>query len=447
MKSYLLIFLLLVSFYHLSSQTWEPFDNDGLPYGWVEDMEEYRGELYIAGNLGYGLNNIIKWDGNSWWTVKNGITDTNSSSNGTIWDLEVFDDQLFVAGEFTQANGIKATNIVKWNGVKWKPVGNGMDNIAYGVWTLKAWGDKLYAGGWFPEIDGDTVNHIAVWDRVKWRGVGKGFNSDVVKITVFNEQLHAGGYFTRSGEDTLYRIARWNGINWLPLAEGIHPNSDLIGTYVRDMIEYKGELIVGGPFDEAGTVSAQNIGAWNGSSWRDLNFGLARRVETFEIYDNKLYLGGDFWNYNYIAHWDGDTLIPAAQGVYSGQNYATHVWSLKTYNKNLFVGGHFQFAGTDSTPNLAEWSVPLTAIHTVKQDLPNIQAVPNPNSNGFRLSLPASKGYRDVILYDILGNLIKQERIGPANADFQYGRLPAGIYIYAVYDEKGLYSSGKIIAQ
>ena len=75
------------------------------------------------------------------------------------------------------------------------------------------------------------------------------------------------------------------------------------------MLEYKGELYVGG---------AGGIERWNGNKWRGLGKGLSAtmgiehivRVNTFAIYKDNLFVGGDFdtagdKTAKCIAYWDG----------------------------------------------------------------------------------------------------------------------------------------------
>src|ERR1700733_13285735 len=60
------------------------------------------------------------------------------------------------------------------------------------------------------------------------------------------------------------------------------------------MAFYQGDLYVAGVFSHAGTVNANNIAKWDGSTWSALGTGVNGIVYSLAVYNNELYVGGSF---------------------------------------------------------------------------------------------------------------------------------------------------------
>ena len=81
---------------------------------------------------------------------------------------------------------------------------------------------------------------LAAGQDYGWGPLGSGMNSYVNTLTVYNDELIAGGYFTTAGSVTCNYVARWNGSTWQPLGSGLDYDDDWALTV------YSGELIAGG---------------------------------------------------------------------------------------------------------------------------------------------------------------------------------------------------------
>jgi len=148
-----------------------------------------------------------------WSTLGSGVL-----FGGSIRALVVFDDgsgpALYAGGEFTQSDGSPVSNIARWDGAAWFPLGEGMDGV---VWALTVFDDgtgpALYAGGEFTQAGGNTANRVAPWDGVAWSPLGVGFNNEVRTLAVYNDgsgqALYTGGLFTQAGGSPANRVARW----------------------------------------------------------------------------------------------------------------------------------------------------------------------------------------------------------------------------------------------
>ncbi|HEY9049783.1 MAG TPA: hypothetical protein VIN08_27985 [Ohtaekwangia sp.] len=89
--------------------------------------------------------------------------ETSRDSNGNINALVVYQGELYAAGSFKTAGGKKASNIARWNGKEWLPVGNGIQGSM--ITALCVYKNELYATGLFDKAGNIAVRNIARW---KW---------------------------------------------------------------------------------------------------------------------------------------------------------------------------------------------------------------------------------------------------------------------------------------
>lgn len=143
--------------------------------------------------------------------------------------------------------------------------------------------------------------------------------------------------------------------SWQTIASGV--------TFVYDMVVFQCNLIVAGQFTQIGSTPANNIAAWNGTSWTSLAQGVNGPVRALAVHNGILYAGGQFStagttsNVNNIAAWNGSTWTDVDNGV-SGVGSAFVTALLSTAN-GLVAGGQFQNAGLTSslaTNNIAQWN-------------------------------------------------------------------------------------------
>ena len=196
-------------------------------------------------------------------------------TNGPVHTLLALPNgDLVAGGQFSVAGGGSASQIARWNGTTWAPIGTGLPVGAggFGVRALASLpnGD-LVAGGAFA-APGGTLS-IARWNgsagSARGGGVGGTSQASVFALCArTNGDLIAGGQFSSAGGAAVANIARWNGTTWSPLAMGV----DGSVLALRELAN--GDLAVGGRFDNAGGAPAQRIATWNGSTWSPLGGGV-----------------------------------------------------------------------------------------------------------------------------------------------------------------------------
>ena len=323
--------------------------------------------LFVAGSFsnagGVPASRIAKWDGVSWSPLGSGM-------NGSVVALAVHDDgsgpALYVGGSFTSAGGVVANRIAKWDGTSWSPLGSGMSGDTATVYELTVFDDgsgagpALYAGGTFTSAGGVAANRVAKWDGVSWSPLGSGFSPAVLDLIVFDDgtgggpALHAGGL----------GVSKWDGTSWLLVG-------DSGGFFVHALEVFDDgsggglALYAGGTFTSMGGTAANNIAKWNGTSWSPLGSGMNGYVFALAVHDDGsgggpvLFAGGEFFTAggaaaNRLARWAGASWAP----VGSGTNL--DVTTLAVFDDGsgpaLYVGGRFTGAGGGAANYIANWN-------------------------------------------------------------------------------------------
>ena len=347
----------------LGQKSWsEEFDRPGLPAGQVFAVGQYQGEL-VAGGKGvkeadghtFGL--AARFDGTHWQRMGFGIVGTGVTA------FAEFQGELIAGGLFWKAGGKVVENIASWNGAQWNLLGSGLDST---VWALVEYKGELYAGGEFETAGGQPAKHIARWDGTQWRPVGAGFDGPLdpyVRALVVgpDDRLYASGEFTSAGSVTAHNIAAWDGTSWSPVGAGF-PGP--LNAEVSALEWYQGELYAGSNFDLVpGGSNMEKIAVWDGTSWSAAavitdHFALAQ-VYALKTFGTDLYAGGFFINVDGIpfeqakrfARFDG-TQWSYAGGVVEDAFDGT-IHALTVHAGKLVAGGKFFMAGMDFAPGQA----------------------------------------------------------------------------------------------
>src|ERR1039458_6127685 len=325
------------------------------------------GKLYAGGSFTFAGSvsaiNIAKWNGTNWYALGAGAGTGIPANNDDVVALALDGSgNLYAGGHFTTAGGISTTNITKWNGSTWSPVGSGMDNPVYALACDSA--GSLYPGGLFPAANGLNEEYVAKWNGNTWLALGSGYISAVIG------QVNAlccdrfGNLYVESTDypaRTSNIIAEWNGYTWSILASGMEFGITALAC------DKSGNLYAGGLFETAGGVSANNIAKWNGSAWSCLGSGIDGFVYALAFDKNwNLYAGGYFWtaggiSATNIAKWNGTNWSSLGLGVgpiydeFGDVTYGIYALACDK-SGNLFAGGYFETAGSVSANNIAKWN-------------------------------------------------------------------------------------------
>jgi hypothetical protein len=267
------------------------------------------GSFIFAGGVETGA--IARFDGIAWNTVgKPLLLDGCADCPPTVNAILDFDDgngpNLYAGGWFVSSDGVILNHVGRFNGSAWSPLGSGMSDGGFvlnaQVYALDKWndgtGEAIYAGGQFDTAGGTRTSNIARWTGTAWQPLGCGTNGQVRAITHFNDgstdMLVVAGDFTQAGGLSVRNIAMWDGTTWHDPAGGLNGRVNALAVFDDGSGP---ALYAAGAFTFAGGVVVGNVAKWDGTGWSDLSFGVdgeAFAIEPGNIRGPGLYVGGDF---------------------------------------------------------------------------------------------------------------------------------------------------------
>lgn len=218
-------------------QSWHPLGS-GMNGG-VWGLAVYEGALIAGGYFtqagGQPCDFVARWNGSSWTPVGSGL-------NEGVATLKVFQGSLVAGGEFTAIAGLPARCMARLNGAQWVPMGIGMDGYGWGVpyvYALEEYDGALIAAGSFVTADGAPASNIARWNGNGWDPLGSGLTGPDPQyytawcVQQYQVSLFAGGRFTHAGAKSNLSIAQWSNLNPSDVAGSVGSGADGTGAAVR----------------------------------------------------------------------------------------------------------------------------------------------------------------------------------------------------------------------
>ncbi|HEY1016411.1 MAG TPA: hypothetical protein VGE07_27120 [Herpetosiphonaceae bacterium] len=307
-----------------------------------------EGQLYAAGRFrqagGATANSVARWDGRDWRPLGGGITRL-SGSPGLVNDLVWWRGELYAGGVFDAAGGVAAYCLARWNGSRWAPVGDGSIAEAPngGVTALEVYNDELYVAGYFSRAGNLAASRIVRWDGNRWASLGPGVGgpsgTGAEALAIHNNSLYVGGVFTQTGTLAAHNIARWDGGQWSAAGNAASQTGERIET----LLSTGGNLYAGGQFSGLGGSDAKAVARWDGTRWNAVGPADAEapsRASALTLRQGVLYAGSA--GGAMIRTWDGGRWRQAAAG---GQ-----IRDFAQTAQALYVGGSFEIARRTSHP-------------------------------------------------------------------------------------------------
>lgn len=277
------------------------------------------------------------------------------TGNGFVDNFEVFNNELYATGFFTNLCGTANNHIVKWDGSTWQPVGAGYQHAGH---QLKYLGNHLYFVGYEPTTT--DSNWVYQYGGTNFSPIGEGVyltnavaggsqTANLYALEEYNGKIIASGEFNRVGNKAISGIMQWDGSAWDSLGSGLSGN--IAGTspvmYPHDLCKLGTDLIVAGNFQKAGGITVNGIARWDGSQWYNLGAGFNGTVYGICVFNGELYAGGDFTmsgstTLKCIAKWNGTSWVdPGFRVYYNNSGYYSFVHTLKVFNSKLYIAGGF----------------------------------------------------------------------------------------------------------
>ncbi|OFX76837.1 MAG: hypothetical protein A2X12_11740 [Bacteroidetes bacterium GWE2_29_8] len=243
----------------------------------VNDFDEL-----IVGSTAYSLKYITKWNGASWVTLGEGL-------NASPLTLSYIDGTLYAGGGFTlSGNGVDSLKyIAKFNGTTWEPIiYNGKNGVNARVNSIVGGNGNVYAAGIFTEAGGVVANNVAKWNGTAWSNLGDGTSGEIKGMDYYNGNLYVTGFFSNAGGVMVKNVAKWDGTVWSALGGGL----TALNYYNSISVIDDNNIIVVGDGD-----NAYSVNFFNGTSWANLGSGILGDVNAVDNDDyGNLYFGGDF---------------------------------------------------------------------------------------------------------------------------------------------------------
>ena len=320
---------------------WMPFDS-GMD-GSVNSTAVLHGELYAGGGFqtasGVVVDRVARWNGAVWEALPGGGAD------GGIFKVIAFRDWLVVAGNFDTIGGVAADGLAKWDGSQWSALPG---NLFVSVDALAVHGNQLVvAGTW---LASGAMENIARWDGTTWSALGGGIDDSIDGLGVHGGALYAAANleWPATGD----AIWRWDGAAWSVFEDQLDERVEAFGSHA-------GQLVAAGRFQSIGGVAANNIAAWNGSSWTPLGAGLGnglpnQRVEAVCTYNGALWAVGFFESAggmpaHHVARWDDSGWSPMG----SGADWSTS--QCGAWGGSVVVAGGFETIDGVEVNYIARW--------------------------------------------------------------------------------------------
>ena len=326
--------------------------------GPVHALQPFGERLVVGGEFsraGRDAANIAAWDGRHWSTLGAGL-------DGPVDALGVFGGDLYAGGSFALTDSTRGY-LVRWNEEteSWSDFGG----VTGRVYAILAWGDSLLVGGDLTSVNGMSVRRIALFDGETWSPLGNGFDRTVRALGGYGGEFVAGGDFAFAD---LNHIGHFDGTTWQPFGSGTNGIVRVIGRFRGN--GGPRELLIGGDFTEADSSAVGFLAIWRDSTWAGMETHIVGpSVETFISTGASLYLAGSCT----VPTSGGGTAhhIARADQAYQwsalGSGLNGRARALAVFQDLLYVGGDFSAAGGKSSPYLARWEdlgpVPVQLAH------------------------------------------------------------------------------------
>ncbi|MCB0274588.1 MAG: hypothetical protein KDI06_07230, partial [Calditrichaeota bacterium] len=274
-----------IGLWDIAQQTWQPIGQGvpavGIPMSVVVDD---AGNILVGGRFlevlesdgtAIAANNIARWDGQNWFPLAGGLfaVDPPFVTSLTL-DRN---NRLYVGGRFNYAvNGDGSTvngPVVSWDGSIWTGTVHPAALDIMGLETdplNRVYSLYLDPATFVPYVvllDGGT------WQRIA-RPVGEFARSLSGNRRYQGTRIYLGGLFRSilapQGEAPIENNAYWNGA-WHPMLDVTLVNG---GVNAFSSRANNSDLYIGGGFTEIGSIDANNLARFSGTSWDSINGGL-----------------------------------------------------------------------------------------------------------------------------------------------------------------------------
>ncbi|MCB1606246.1 MAG: hypothetical protein KDI71_04630 [Xanthomonadales bacterium] len=251
--------------FRFATGQWEALPG-GSPGGSVRELHLDGSYLYAGGDFtsvgGISARRVARYNlvTDTWERLGSGAQE---GANQTVLVITSSDQGVFVAGSFTEAGGITAPGLARFD-----PETNAWDTpdptISGEVQSMLVIGQSLYVGG-LAGLGPTFRFHLSRLDLTtgQWSAPGgqTSYHRDMHSLIYRNEALLVGGYFIEMADSTLWSIGSYepDSGQWTAMGEGVSYGFGATPARVRAMALCGDKVLVGGRFNQGGTETSANI--------------------------------------------------------------------------------------------------------------------------------------------------------------------------------------------
>jgi trimeric autotransporter adhesin len=396
------LFIFLVAHTTEAMAQWQSIGGTGAN-GYVECfyIDSINNHLYVGGQFytmaGVTVNKIAKFDGSTWSTLGNGVSQKFGDVVERIFN---FNGELIIGGRFDSIGNMRVNGVARWDGSQWQPMGHGIMGIQNPyIHDFEVYHGMLYCTGTFDSVANARALNIARWNGMEWEPVDKGVYSNLIggrayDLKIINDQLVVCGEFGQMGSSGALcgNVAAWNDSSW-NLFPYLWDRIYCMHT-IDDTLVFSGEFQVFLP-PYVGFMAYLDSGIWH-------QYGIPNPQNTFIVFSTVPYNGGYFLSgrftepYRNVCYYANGQFTPLDSGA-SGQ-----VEAIAIFNSELYIGG--SFGNASNVPNtfcMAKWNL---VQGTAAYERSLLKLYPNPTTANLQVSMaPMPVENTALFIYNVLG--------------------------------------------
>lgn len=276
------------------------------------------------------------------------------NTNGTILDIYVTDNRIYVAGTFTTINNVSRNYVAALNHngsvLPWNPDANGS---VYKVLPVE---NKILMCGSFSSVGGFSRQYLSKVD------------SSMALPDTWNANISSSVYDFIKDDSLIYIAGSFNtvgGVSKTKVAAIRYENASLYTGYttsistsgaVTKIAMLAGNLYIGGDFTSVNSSSRQNFAVLNkmSGSLLPLNISFQGAIKMVKVFDNDVYVGGAFLSVNNNKDKKHIIRFSAQTGTISNWDplVSSDVYTIADNGTSVVLGGSFKGFNRSNRNNL-----------------------------------------------------------------------------------------------
>ncbi len=401
-----------------------------------------------------------------WIPVGGGVFSSTEpvAQRGAIWDMEVFQGELYIVGEFDSVGGKAMKNFAKWDGTEWHAVP--IQGVANHLTVYK--GELILAGN-TGSIGPVQDRFISKWDGVSWEPLSDSVSISTIfpevtpirALKVINDDLFIGGVIDGFGNTSVDGLLYWDGSTYkkhTPLSE----NNNCV---VLDIESYLGNIIVSGACYSLIGQSTPGISKYNSGSFDSIRHQFSPK--NLISYDSFLISGSEILDINgdipqYTPHTGSITndyalnndflftISPNGKSIVYADPFLSfnalgdtlpdpgQILSIEIFQGELYIAGLFHFVGEKDKTSILQFNGNLPSGIAEEGNTSSLIVSPNPSDGIFEIE-GLSDQFQHVQILDINGRVVLYQKTAMGTSmEFDISLESPGLYFLKLTGQRSV---------